>query len=215
MSEESSGFHEKAFQRVDDRDDATYFETCDKDFSMDQGGRLAVAALYRATLSPEAEILDLMAGPQTALPDDIAFPYVTGLDVSENLMQGNARLASRVVFDLNDAAPLPFPDAHFDAVLLCDGLPYLTHPQHVISQAERVLRPGGALVVTFSDRFYSRKAFALWQALEAEDRVRLVTIFMTRAGLTDLDTGDVTPPEDLNAWQDTVHAVIGRKQREG
>lgn len=38
MSEESSGFHEKAFQRVDDRDDATYFETCDKDFSMDQGG---------------------------------------------------------------------------------------------------------------------------------------------------------------------------------
>lgn len=152
-----------------------------------------------------------MAGPQTALPDDIAFPYVTGLDVSENLMQGKARLASRVVFDLNNEAPLPFPDAHFDAVLLCDGLPYLTHPQHVISQAERVLRPGGALVVSFSDRFYSRKAFALWQALEAEDRVRLVTIFMTRTGLTDLDTGDVTPPEDLNAWQDTVHAVIGRK----
>lgn len=214
MSEESSSFHEKAFQRVDDRDDATYFETCDKDFSMDQGGRLAVAALCRATLSPEAEILDLMAGPQTALPDEIAFPYVTDLDVSENLMQGNKRLASRVVFDLNNEAPLPFPDAHFDAVLLCDGLPYLTHPQYVISQAERVLRPGGALVVSFSDRFYPRKAFAMWQALEAEDRVRLVTLFMTRAGLTDLDTGDVTPPEDLTAWQDTVHAVIGRKQRD-
>ncbi len=76
---------------------------------MDQGDAWPSPLLYRATLSPEAEILDLMAGPQTALPDDIAFPYVTGLDVSENLMQGNARLASRLVFDLNNEAPLPFP----------------------------------------------------------------------------------------------------------
>lgn len=211
MSNEPSGFHEKAFQRIDDGDDASYFETCDENFSMDPGGRLAVTSLYRATLSPEAEILDLMAGPQTALPDDLSYPFVTGLDASEKLMRGNARLSSRVIFDLNGGAPLPFSDSCFDDLLLCDGLPYLTNPQHVISQAERVLRPGGALIVTFSDRFYPQKAFALWQALEAEDRVRLVTILMTRAGLAEMDTGDVTPPEDLNAWQDTVHAVIGRK----
>lgn len=212
MVETGEGFRAQAFLRVDEGHDAAYFESCDKNFSMDEGGRRAVAALYGSILAPDAEILDLMAGPQSALPDDIAYPSVTGLDISDHLMQKNTRLSSRVVVDLNEeSATLPFEDGQFDAVLLNDGIAYLKNPQGVFMEVERILRSGGALVVTFSDRFYPRKAFALWQALDAPDRVRLVTLLMERASLSQIDTGDVVPPEDLPAWQDSVHAIIGRK----
>lgn len=50
---------------------------------------------------------------------------------------------------LLDASPgLPFPDASFDAVAMSLVLSYLDHPEDVLFEAWRVLKPGGRLMVS-------------------------------------------------------------------
>lgn len=57
-----------------------------------------------------------------------------------------------------DAEKLPFPDATFDTVLASEVLYYLDHPELFLSEARRVLKPGGVLLLSSANarvaRFY-------------------------------------------------------------
>lgn len=53
--------------------------------------------------------------------------------------------------DLFDAErdPFPYPDEHFDTVLCCELIEHLPgDPMHMMSEINRILKPGGALVMT-------------------------------------------------------------------
>jgi SAM-dependent methyltransferase len=60
---------------------------------------------------------------------------------------------SNVVFRLEDAQNLTFPDASFDKVLLSEVIEHVPHPERAIGEAARVLRPGGLLVASTPSRF--------------------------------------------------------------
>lgn len=202
---------EKAFVQASQEDDAAFFSRQMPDSLMDLGARTAVTALYRTAMPVGGHVLDLMAGSLSHLPEDAVFQEFVGLDVNKKALAANPSLSRFVVQNLNSDPILPFQDDCFDAVLLCDGLAYLVRPQAVLEEILRVLKPGLPLIVTFSDQVLPAKAVAIWQALEPEDRVRYVAALMQRSGFGTVDTGEVTPPEELNAWKDSVHAVIGRK----
>ena len=46
-----------------------------------------------------------------------------------------------------DSEKLPFPDAHFDLVSVAFGLRNMTHKDRALAEMQRVLRPGGKLLV--------------------------------------------------------------------
>jgi demethylmenaquinone methyltransferase/2-methoxy-6-polyprenyl-1,4-benzoquinol methylase len=46
-----------------------------------------------------------------------------------------------------DAEKLPFQDAHFDCVIVAFGLRNMTHKDHALTEMQRVLKPGGRLLV--------------------------------------------------------------------
>jgi len=46
-----------------------------------------------------------------------------------------------------DAEKLPFPDAYFDCVMVAFGLRNMTHKEQALAEMQRVLRPGGRLLV--------------------------------------------------------------------
>jgi len=118
-------------------------------------------------------MLDWLAPrPGTALLDvaggtgDIAFRYLdrvkgngraTVLDMTESmLVEGRkraeaARLSSKLDWITGDAMALPIPDNSFDAYTISFGIRNVTRIEDAISEAYRVLRPGGRfLVLEFS-----------------------------------------------------------------
>lgn len=59
----------------------------------------------------------------------------------------DARSAAKVDIMLGDFNALPLDDAGFDTILFHQVLHYAQHPERVISEAARVLAPGGRLII--------------------------------------------------------------------
>ena len=61
-----------------------------------------------------------------------------------------------------DAEHLPFPDQYFDVVSVAFGLRNMTHKDQALAEMQRVVKPGGKLLVLeFSDRPSVREAVRL------------------------------------------------------
>ncbi|MEA3337290.1 MAG: methyltransferase domain-containing protein [Chloroflexota bacterium] len=50
-----------------------------------------------------------------------------------------------------DVSHLPFPDGHFDRVLVVDALHHFSYQQQAVAELVRVLKPGGRLVIEEPD----------------------------------------------------------------
>jgi methionine biosynthesis protein MetW len=94
---------------------------------------------------------------------------VVGVDVDRAAL---ARAAQRGIettwADLDD--PLPFEDASFDVVVAAEVLEHLRLPEVVLSEAKRVLRPGGLLVGSVPNcfRLKTRLRFLLGRQPESD-----------------------------------------------
>jgi len=102
-------------------------------------------------------ILDAGAGPgEVAVQLAAAFPgaEVVGLDLSEPfLAMGRERaeqqgVAARVSFVKGDVQSMPFDADSFDAVVSLDTLHVVADPVAMLDECERVLAPGGLLLVS-------------------------------------------------------------------
>jgi|GEM_PF-834058 len=62
-----------------------------------------------------------------------------------------AGLENLVTFDVRDAANTKFPDNHFDSVIIPEMIEHLRDPHAIISEAIRVVKPGGLILVSVPD----------------------------------------------------------------
>jgi len=67
---------------------------------------------------------------------------VTGVDVSPGMIEEARRLGGTAVYDVADAAALPFPDGAFDLVLLNNMIPFF-------DELARVTAPGGRVAIAY------------------------------------------------------------------
>jgi SAM-dependent methyltransferase len=80
---------------------------------------------------------------------------VVGIDVHEQAVATANELAAQRDLSLtaefrvaDGTRPLPFPDAHFEAILCIDAINHLPERPRVIADWARVLKPGGRLLFT-------------------------------------------------------------------
>lgn len=84
---------------------------------------------------------------------------VHGIDASRPMVEmarelaGEASLSDVLVFDpVTTVERLPFPDRHFDGCLCLSVLEYLDHPNLCLDELQRVLKPGGLLILSVPHR---------------------------------------------------------------
>lgn len=107
-----------------------------------------------------SKFLDLGCGPGI-LTRDLARMGFTGigLDASESMVQSSREMAAiegtakAWIYMMGDVESLPFADQTFDAVFSSGVIDYLPTDGKILSEAARVLKPGGKLIVCFTNKF--------------------------------------------------------------
>jgi len=192
-----------AFDRHDQAPDELFYREPRFVEHIDEVAIADVVRIHRERLPSGGAILDLMSSWVSHLPDDVTYARVVGLGMNAAELARNQRLTERVVHDLNAAPTLPFPDASFDAALICVSIQYLTDPFAVLRDLARVVRAGGPAIVTFSNRCFPTKAVAIWQALNEAGHVKLVSHYFDTAGWQRIES-IASPDRDA----DPLYAVI-------
>jgi demethylmenaquinone methyltransferase/2-methoxy-6-polyprenyl-1,4-benzoquinol methylase len=112
----------------------------------------ALASWLSPTVPPGGRLLDLGGGTGALarlLAERLACT-VTVLDASREMLAYAHGLPGVHVVG-GDAAAMPFPDESFDAVLVCDAFHHFTNQACAAREIERVVRPGGGVVVVEVD----------------------------------------------------------------
>lgn len=204
--------------RLDERADERFYARPRLVQHLDRQALESVNYLYRRLLPARAEVLDLMASIDSHLQGvEIGNLHLLGMNGDE--LAANAAAMNRVVQDLNRSASLPFADLSLDAVVCTASIEYLLRPAAVLTEIRRILRPGGLLIISFSNRWFPTKAIRVWSELHEFERVGLVTQWLQQAGFSGLHTfssrGRPRPADDPHVdktpYSDPVYAVWGCK----
>ena len=206
------------FARQDEAADAHFYRQTRLVHHLDAACRRQIGALYGRYLGPGRRVLDLMSSWASHLPEEPADLHVAGLGMNRDELAANPRLAERVVKDLNERTDLPWGEAAFDLVLCAASVEYLLRPRDVLAEVRRVLKPGGACIVTFSDRWFPGKAIRVWGEIHPFERLGMVLALLNGAGFVDLETetlrGLLRPADDpyvdQRLFADPLYAVVGR-----
>ncbi len=175
------------FDRQDAGDDADFYAPTRLVTHIDDGAIAAVSELYDELGVPDGKVLDLMSSWVSHLSQKPSGGLVAlGMNVVE--LVANPMADEVVVQDLNVDPRLPFDNASFDAVLCCVSIDYLIHPVEVLREAARVLRSGGVVVLTFSNRCFPTKAVRGWLATDEGGRVAIVRAYLDQAGFEGVTT---------------------------
>jgi SAM-dependent methyltransferase len=211
-------FSDNPFARADEQQDTLFYENPRFVQHIDDSAIENVSAIYAKFLTPGMKVLDLMSSWQSHIPENIDLSEVVGLGLNEQELAQNPRLTKYVLHDLNENPLIPFGDDEFDAIICTVSIEYLTKPFDVFRELGRILKPGGLLVVTFSNRWFPPKAIRIWSQIHEFERVGMVAEYFLESSLfTDLSTFSIRglprPDYDKYAKQfalsDPIYAVAG------
>ena len=208
MSDDLPELPPRAFEKQDPSPDPLFYAQPRFVTHIDDHAIAAVTALYRELFPAGGAILDLMGSWVSHLPPEVQYAEVIGHGMSAEELKANRRLSRFFVQDLNENASLPLADRSLDAVGLCVSVQYLQHPVTVFRDVARVLKPGGVIAITFSNRCFPTKAVLIWQALALGQHQQLVRLYLERAGFASVEARTLVSPDGDD---DPLWAVIGRK----
>jgi SAM-dependent methyltransferase len=194
------------FRRVDETADEAFYAEPRFVAHIDQAPIDALTAFYREFIPPGARVLDLMSSWISHLPTGLELARVAGLGMNEAELAANPQLTDHCVHNLNEDPKLPYGGAEFDRVTLAVSIQYLIRPIEVMSSVHDVLADGGAICIAMSHRLFPTKAILAFQELGRDDRLRLVSYYLSQAGFDGIQLIDRSP-----ANADPLWLVIGHR----
>jgi hypothetical protein len=205
--EDTLGLPRGAFTKLDAEEDEIFYEPPRLVCHIDDGAIAALTGFYRTVLPAGGELLDLMSSWVSHLPPDVDYARVIGHGMNATELAANPRLSRWFVQNLNRETSLPLADASMDAAMICVSIQYLQQPVTVLREVARVLRQGGPLVISFSNRCFWTKAVAVWRALDDAGHAHLVERYLRHAGFARIETHRLA--EWVEDVSDPMTAVVG------
>ncbi len=207
-------------QKVDLTDDQLFYEVPRLVYHIDESFVAKLQGLLEKLLPPQAEILDLMSSWVSHLPQGYQPKRVVGHGMNKVELSQNPVLSHYFVQNLNETPQLPLEDESFDVVLNTVSIQYLQRPVEVFQEVHRILKPGGLVVISFSNRMFPTKAIQAWSARSDNERLELVIRYIqTAGGFENIQIhaqADPTPIAWWQAWsqrEDPFYAVVAYKSR--
>lgn len=153
------------------------------------------ALLSHARLVHGARVLDAGCGPgYVAACAELLGAVAEGLDFSEGMVSEARKQFPHITFNLGDVQELPAANRTFDAVLSNIVLFHVTDPALAMSEAFRVLKPGGKFV------------FSQWLGPDQSDCYRLLFDVLGRHA--DMTLADPAPDAYVLSNKDHVSAMM-------
>jgi SAM-dependent methyltransferase len=121
------------------------------------GGVAEVSRILGGRDVEGCDVLDIgsgAGGADVVLVQEHGAGTVTGIDVESRLVDRATErakrlgLGDRISYQLVEPGPLPLPDASFDVVFSKDSIIHIRDKEQLFSEALRMLRPGGLLLVS-------------------------------------------------------------------
>jgi SAM-dependent methyltransferase len=181
------------FDRMDKGDDANFYAVTRFVTHIDDAAIAAVGELYDE-LGVRGDVLDLMSSWVSHFRQPPARLRVLGMNEQE--LRANPAADEHIVHDLNAEPRIPLADESIDDAVCCVSVDYLVRPIEVFRDVARVLRPGGRLVCTFSNRVFPTKAIRGWLEATDERRRAIVTEYLRRSGVFGPPTSALRTPHD-------------------
>jgi SAM-dependent methyltransferase len=200
--------------RYDESDDTEFYSAPRFVTHIDDAAIAALTKYYAEVFPPSgsgAALLDVCSSWISHYPKGYQAGRVVGLGMNEAELKRNAVLNEYTVRDLNKDPRLPYADNSFDVVTNCVSVDYLTKPLEVMKEVQRVLKPGGLALMSFSNRCFPTKAIAIWTSTSDLDHIWIVgSYFHFSGGFAPPEAVDISP-KGLFGKSDPMYVVFARK----
>ena len=165
---------EEQRRKWDSGDDRLFYAEPRFVHHLDEAFRGRLTQLYRERIPRRAVVLDLMSSWVSHLPEEGVYERVIGHGLNERELSANRRFDSHWLQNLNLNQELPLGSARVDVSLIVAGWQYLQYPEAVAAELWRITRPGGQLIVAFSNRMFITKVPQVWA--DGSDRDHLASV---------------------------------------
>jgi SAM-dependent methyltransferase len=169
-------FTKKDFFRADEGDDENFYTLPRLVYHIDEPAVATLTQYYRTNIPPGSSILDICSSWVSHYPLEFkeVMKRISGTGMNQLELVANDQLTDYVERNLNVIPQLPYEDNTFDFVTCVVSIDYLIHPIDVLKEVRRVLKPGGKVIISQSNRCFPSKAIAMW--LDMNDRQHLELI---------------------------------------
>lgn len=167
-------FSENPYKRLDETEDNKFYCQPRLINHLDETALENLKHIYQSLIPPCSTILDLMSSINSHMGDKKNGQTITGLGMNEKELMNNPVLDDILLHDINQDKKLPFPDANFDVVVCSLSIEYIKQPNQLFDELARVLKHGGRLIISFSNRWFPEKAIGIWKYLHDFERMGLV-----------------------------------------
>jgi len=208
-------FKEKDFSRIDENDDQAFYSIPRLVYHIDEAAVAALTQYYRKSISPGSSILDICSSWVSHYPLEFKenMRRISGTGMSALELKVNDQLTDFSPRNLNIDSKLPYDDETFDVVTCVVSIDYLIKPIEVLKEVHRVLKSGGKVIISQSNRCFDTKAINMWLAMNDRQHLELINAYFQYAGgFKPRKVFDITAEGERNEYFDPMFIVEAEKE---
>lgn len=207
-------FKPEDFFRADEIDDGSFYAVPRLVYHIDEPAVASLTQYYRNNIPAGSNILDICSSwishYPLEFPDTMKRISATGMNKLE--LMYNDQLTDYQAKNLNVDPTLPYDDNTFNVVTCVVSIDYLISPIQVLKEVNRVLKPGGKVIISQSNRCFPSKAIAMWLQMNDRQHLELINGYLKYAGgFKDVEAFDITATDPGNKYNDPMFIVQAEK----